>query len=968
MTFVEERAKIGRTPIWRLDVILDYCQNEFNLSPCTAGQNIKEIVSPGFQPSIIELANGNYVCAYIDGSIDLYCRISTDEGATWGSANAIVGGASNYRNPALLLKANGDILCFFDTDETGAQYDIKVMTSTDGGSTWGSKVVVDGAAGAQSNPSAILKSDNDIICAYTQFSGTADIYLSISTDGGGTWGSKTLVYAPGAWPANISSDPSLTLLGNDNDILCSFTETLSGVNGIATVISADGGGTWGSRVLVYSSGSTEYYSFLQYESATALHCIFVTNEDGDNDLKRCFSSDDGGTWGSPILIYDSGTSDYVPSVFQPSTGGMKVAFTTDTDDVDLLTIFPGDNDPLCYYTYLTCLDPANYLKGSKNYSFVTPPGAHVSENRLSYIKKDGVKISPTAISAGKTQSRRGVATVNLNDDIPHPKANADKMFSIDDQGISFFRNLKARNRNYKGRDFLIYQGYQTSTGPVWSTEPVFRGIFENWKITGTDIKLKARDLLVELLDKKIPTATASDNDLTATLLVGETTEMIVTDASEFDDSGTVKINNEYVDYATKDDATNKLQTISRGRYGSSAAQHEIGDRVKQVVVISDSAWTSGQSTDKCMLDLICHYGGIDPLLLRTVDVGRTLSGGINASATAIPVDSFQDLVHEGFIRINNEIIYVDGLDEPAVDLTLSTVAYRGMYGTTAASHSASDPVELLQITDEVYFAMAGARYRRKLETPKTIQYWVNELSREALIDNWIDEEGKVSFHSWRPPKHTEIVTVITDDANVIDGEVDDNEEQRVTRSEVAYNLFDPTKITSKDPDDFAGFTIRPFTDKESANYYGKIIAAQFWGMWIFRKPEATRLGDRYMITFSDNPALVPLELEQKDGAIRTGSYLNVTIREQMGVDGSPESNVLFYVLEKKYIGDGSKFMVEGLRLNLDRKYPIISAATATHDYDDAVIDQDVYGWIGSTGEWPTGNKNGAANDDGGYMW
>lgn len=971
MTFETERAKIGRTLIWRVDMELDYCENTYGVPPCFAIFNETEtneviIQAASIFPSVIQIANGDLICAYVTAALDIKCKISSDLGATWGGEITIYSSAGDNVAPSLLEKSNGDILCFFSTNEDGIP-DVKVLTSTDGGETWpgGSKVTVYASAAGDFWPSAILKSSGDILCAFTTLEdATFDIKMLTSTDGGETWpgGSKIEIYTSGG----INVKPSLSLLGNDSDILCAFSTTEDGTPNVKAVISADGGGTWGGKTNIYVSDDENGGPSLIYMPDNYLICAFVTDEDGDYDVKRLVSIDNGATWIGKETLLDSGGEDSSPFLVLLADGSVKCALI-DSDDVAIIDILVGDSTP-CYYTYPTCKDPANYNRGSVTYSFVTPAGGHVSESRLGYIKKDGINISPTTISAGKTQSSRGVVTINFNDDRPHPKSNADKAVSNDDQGISFFRNLKARNRNYKGRPFLIYQGYMTATGPVWADNPCFRGVLENWEITGSDVKIKARDLLVELLDKKIPTTTSSDNTLTSTLAIGETTEMVVTDASEFDDSGTVKVEDEYVIYATKDDATNKLQTLTRAAYDSTAVEHAVEKRVKQVVVISDLAWTSGLSADKVALDLICGHGKIDPLLLRTIDVGRTLNGNINASATAIPVDSFQDLVHEGFIRINDEIIYVDGLDEAATDLTLSTVAYRGMYGTTPASHSSGDDVELLQITDEVYFAMAGSRYRRKLETSKSVQFWLNEFARESLLDNWIDEDGKVSFHSWRPPKHNEIVTVITDNANVISGEIDDNEGLRATRSEVHYNMKDPTKTPSKDPDDFLGTTVRVFTDKESANYYGKPISAIFYCGWIFRKPEATRLGDRYMITFSDNPALLPIELEQKDGAITTGSYLNVTIREQMGVDGTPEENVLFYVLEKKIIGMGEKFRIIGLRLNLDRKYPIISPATATHDYDDAIVDQEIYGWVGSDGEWPTGNKNGTPAVDGGNMW
>ena len=75
--------------------------------------------------------------------------------------------------------------------------------------------------------------------------------------------------------------------------------------------------------------------------------------------------------------------------------------------------------------------------------------------------------------------------------------------------------------------------------------------------------------------------------------------------------------------------------------------------------------------------------------LKIYNAKRSLSAGINSSATSIPVTSVDDLTPKGEVLIGTEFIEYVGLDLTGLNLTGCT---RGARGSTAAAHSSADPV------------------------------------------------------------------------------------------------------------------------------------------------------------------------------------------------------------------------------------------------------------------------------------
>jgi len=154
-------------------------------------------MDPDFK-CVIELANGNLL-GFNDENDDIRCQVSSDEGATWGSEITIVAGANDQVHPSATIAANGDIVCVYETDEDAVgDLEIECKISTDNGATWGSAISVEdyGASSGDKYPWVVTYPSGDLSC-YMVSEVTAGnwngIVESVSTDNGATWAGASVV-------------------------------------------------------------------------------------------------------------------------------------------------------------------------------------------------------------------------------------------------------------------------------------------------------------------------------------------------------------------------------------------------------------------------------------------------------------------------------------------------------------------------------------------------------------------------------------------------------------------------------------------------------------------------------------------------------------------------------------------------------------------------------------------------------
>ncbi|KAJ2898551.1 hypothetical protein MKZ38_003842 [Zalerion maritima] len=150
---------------------------------------------------------------------------SADGGSTWSSERTISGGASVTARDGMLGVASVSgttLMAVFETTATG-RFTIMSVTSTDDGATWGDRKTVYTPAGTDNNAGApqIINVGGTLVVSFmtdedTQehswISGAAS-KLVTSGDGGETWGNKLQVFEPQAnWPGMLSLEDGASFL------------------------------------------------------------------------------------------------------------------------------------------------------------------------------------------------------------------------------------------------------------------------------------------------------------------------------------------------------------------------------------------------------------------------------------------------------------------------------------------------------------------------------------------------------------------------------------------------------------------------------------------------------------------------------------------------------------------------------------------------------------------------------------
>ena len=141
---------------------------------------------------------------------DIWLKTSTDEGATWSPQVIAIGGDMTDRRDGMPGIASPDdgttLVCVFESLK-GKAFKVQQATSTDDGNTWSNRadVYVPGEAGRSAQSPQIANTGGVLVASFmtNEDTGTQDAAVKIvsSSDGGRSWGNKmTVAEAPQFWP------------------------------------------------------------------------------------------------------------------------------------------------------------------------------------------------------------------------------------------------------------------------------------------------------------------------------------------------------------------------------------------------------------------------------------------------------------------------------------------------------------------------------------------------------------------------------------------------------------------------------------------------------------------------------------------------------------------------------------------------------------------------------------------------
>lgn len=244
---------------------------------------------------------------YRDGNAEIYYKRSTDNGANWETDLRLTNNTFDSQSPS--LSVSGQFLYTVWYDNRDGNYEIYCKRSTDGGASWGTDTRLTNNSGQSWYPSVSVPGSSVHVVWYDGRDGNDEIYYKRSSDSGVSWGADMRLTNNTA----LSQRPSVAAAGTDVHVV--WTDFRDGSDAeIYFKRSTDGGANWDTDTRLTNSVGNSYNPSAAV-SGSALHLVWYDNRDGNQEIYYKRSIDRGLSWGADTRLTTNipGIS-YLPSV------------------------------------------------------------------------------------------------------------------------------------------------------------------------------------------------------------------------------------------------------------------------------------------------------------------------------------------------------------------------------------------------------------------------------------------------------------------------------------------------------------------------------------------------------------------------------------------------------------------------------------------------------------------------------
>ena len=274
----------------------------------------------------------------------------------------------------------------------------------------------------------------------------------------------------------------------------------------------------------------------------------------------------------------------------------------------------------CYETFKTCQDQPNYDKVTKSLYFSDTVGDILRDATIPriYPVLENISIAPTKITPNKGLGHRARVTLTLRDFPDHDRGTdpyvSTRSYIASDQG-TFFGKLLARNPHYYARPMRVKIGYLDESGLDLAADFIEQ-TFLIEKIQGPDksgkVKITGLDPLFLADGLKAQAPVQSEGELSAPITISATSLTLKTgQGAAYDASGEIRVNEEIITYASR--AGDTFNTLTRGAWGTDAAEHDTDDGAQQCLVYQSAA------VEAVVEDLMTTYAAIDASYIPSLD-------------------------------------------------------------------------------------------------------------------------------------------------------------------------------------------------------------------------------------------------------------------------------------------------------------------------------------------------------------
>lgn len=615
-------------------------------------------------------------------------------------------------------------------------------------------------------------------------------------------------------------------------------------------------------------------------------------------------------WGAQLY---QNPSDVDREVYFPYTKRENEAVGTVSVNVSRCQAADAGDGSRCYYSRPTCQAPDDFneghsyeataqLKGLREFRFCRTDGPlAVSGDNVAPLL-DRVETAGQEIDAkqGVTRNERITFTLFDDNDIGqwNPRQSQEGMLVNSDPGQgTFWRRFVAIYRNYANpKGYVIRKvGFVEAGGTEDEYQQRGKYLMRDIKIrTNDSVMLECTDRL-KLTRKEIPAKISDTNtlksaiDASATSIslqdVGEVSAPAANAAGaspdyfvvlEIDYDGTPeKVN------VTARDLVNNTLTVQRGRWGTGAAIHPAGVKVREVG----------------------EFG-----------TERAAPAGIPLGKN--PLDIIRELYR--YAGIADEDIDNDQFDSERDTWLSSSV------DTTRADES-------------------GVLFRRTLTKRKKVEDLVKEIREIVMLLVWVNEDQQVTCKLFAHPIPTDTVPVLSDSDNLIAGsiEIDDSDDTRLTRALLAWDL--QSDKDGDLPEHYNFIQVHIALDEEESPFYGeqkpKLILTEWLRATDLLNPAL--FAARIVSRFQRGARIFNLSLETKDDTIKVGDTVEIQTNKLQLPNGATQPRFAIITMKKRR-GPES---IEYEAVEMPYAPVFFYAPNGTADYDAATDAEKRYGFL-----------------------
>lgn len=296
----------------------------------------------------------------------------------------------------------------------------------------------------------------------------------------------------------------------------------------------------------------------------------------------------------------------------------------------------GTADQKCYNTRATCLDPANYDLGSLSLLFSRGNVADRGIEGAPYVIPSLVSVStsPTRINLSaisrdaQALGNRALCTLVFNDH-PHTDRKVDPYLdgrSWDAMGRgSFWSKWITRNKYRQNVLIKVHEGYSGQALSEMKVRSYFLQSVQGPDAQGR-ITIRGKDVLARIEDRKAQAPSQSNGELFEDISAAETAiEVAGALVSEYDASGTLRIDEEVLTYSAVADSANGITftVTGRGTDGTSADTHSAAANVQQCLRYADRI-------DAVVEDLLTTFGGVPAEFIPSAEWAAEAADHLNA--------------------------------------------------------------------------------------------------------------------------------------------------------------------------------------------------------------------------------------------------------------------------------------------------------------------------------------------------